>query len=83
MSGNQKYPWDRLDVGESFFVRANGKNLNTLQGNLASLAWGWCKRHEGLYFTTTIIQGSGVWVTRAKASDRPERVEPDIVFEKA
>jgi hypothetical protein len=52
---NKKYPWPEMLPGNSFFVTADGHDLNYLQSKIASIACGWVSRfasRKGIRFVT-------------------------------
>lgn len=58
-----KYPLDRMDIGDSFFVPLNGqKSLYVLQRRLSSTATQYGRRHYMKFVTSG--QGDGVRVWR-------------------
>ncbi len=51
----RKYPWECLNVGQSFFVPGDK------QASIVSAAWGWAKRQSpGARFTSRKVVENGV-----------------------
>ena len=66
-----KYPWEGMEVGDSFFVPQDGRGRTPLVSNLCSCAKGYAKRvGEGVDFVTRYVKekghGEGVRVWRVK-----------------
>lgn len=58
----EKYPWMRMEVGDSFYVAAGGRTLDAAQAGVSGLAIGAAKRLGRKY--TTRREGAGVRVWR-------------------
>ena len=54
-----QYPFDKLDINQSFFVPEKGKNMTQVR----SLAYAWGKRHGVKLVVRTAIEG-GVFGAR-------------------
>jgi len=62
-----KYPWRDMEVGDSFFVPANGKSRNALMRALTSSTQSKSLARDGLKFTArTDAEANGVRVWRIK-----------------
>lgn len=67
-SGNRRYPWREMSVGDSFFVKADGYDVLLLQRRLSALAHGAVARiGDRRRYTTRVVRvgeiGVRVWRT--------------------
>ena len=65
---NQKYPFEDMEVGDSFFAPANGLERGVLGSRINNAARPFGKRHD-MKFTVRIVeekQGEGVRVWRVE-----------------
>lgn len=59
-----KYPWAKMEIGDSFFVPANGCSMRNVQDRFASAAAQWAKRHGSKFATRQVKEpepGVRVW----------------------
>ena len=64
--GNFKYPWDRMDIGDSFFVPSADDDVERIVRNLSAAGIKYSKRRSGqLIFSVRRTDGGAtVWRIR-------------------
>jgi len=63
---HKKYPFDEMEIGDSFYVEANGSQLNSVQTKLKSAASHWMVRNRKSYLFVTRRQGDGIRIWRTE-----------------
>ena len=62
MKAHNKYPWDRLEVGDSFFVTLTNRNEHSLRSSLAACANNRSRRGNK-FIVRKVDGGFRVWRT--------------------
>ena len=62
MTGNPlKYPWDKMDIGDSFHVEHGADHPTNTQRRLSAAADGYGYRHNMKFITRQVEGGVRVW----------------------
>ena len=80
--GNRKYPWDELEVGDSFFVASGHRTVNQRQRQLIACSQGWINQfvsRKHVRFTTRIVEEDGVSGVRIwRVADIPVQIDTEL-----
>lgn len=61
-----RYPWHKMDVGDSFFIKARKNQVYIKASSIMACAKGWADRNKnGMKFTSRIVD-NGVRIFRIK-----------------
>lgn len=56
---NERWPWAKMEVGDSFFTPANGQEMKYVRSKISTCALSWGKRHSGERFATRVTDENG------------------------
>ncbi|MBA7529769.1 hypothetical protein ES705_21968 [subsurface metagenome] len=60
---SRKYPFQKMNIGDSFTIEATQENINKLRSSVATAAYSWAKRKGDDRKFSTRVNGNeiGVW----------------------
>jgi hypothetical protein len=63
MPTKKEYPWDEMEIGDSFFVKANDNDIVKTHSSIQSLGIRWFRVHkpDGKVATRKVEGGVRIW----------------------